>query len=287
LNQLLTVFENTGSLPERPVDLHRQLIRLLLRDWDEQRRVRRPSRYRDFDPETKRDFLAEIAFRLTLWGRATFSEQELLAIYDAIHGRFSLPASQAIDVVREIESHVGIVQEVMGGFQFSHFTMQEYLAADHISRRPVDDEVADYLRRYPSVVAVAVALSSNPEAWLTECLKRSRDFTPPRLAGTFASRLGLERPRFTASLELGLTILQLLRQADAGEVNSWRRLSEIEAVRESVHLTVEQFHFEQRGPVVSLARRRPDEPGERRRPSFSKIPTPIFELFGGDWMYDR
>jgi predicted NACHT family NTPase len=93
LNQLLTVFETTGSLPERPVDLNRQLLRLLLHDWDQQRRVQRRSVYADFDGEVKKDFLSEVAFRLTLQGLAKFSENDLLAIYKDSHGTVQTPGA--------------------------------------------------------------------------------------------------------------------------------------------------------------------------------------------------
>ncbi len=237
LNQLLTVFETNGSVPERPVELYRQLLQLLIHDWDRQHHVQRRSDYAGFDGETKREFLSEFAFRLTIEGRATFAEEVLLGIYAEIHKQFRLPGNQARRVVREIESHVGIVMEVPSGFQVSHFTMQEYLCADNISRRPLDKEVAAYLPRFPAVIAIA--LSPRPTTWLVECLRLSRSFKPPRLASAFVSRLGLERPRFSPDIELGEALLSLMAQAAAEEASSWERLGSIDAVRESVDLLSE------------------------------------------------
>ena len=279
LNQLLTVFETTGSLPERPVDLYRQLVRLLLHDWDEQRHVARLSQYGGFDGETKKDFLSEFAFRLTVHGRVIFGEDKLIAIYDEIHEQFGLPRRQATRVAREIESHIGIITEVPTGFQFSHYTMQEYLCADNILRRPIDSAVVTYLQRFPAVIAVTVALSSQPTRWLTECLQQSRSFDPPQLASAFVSRLGLERPRFSTDLALGDAVLKLMIQAEAADTPSWQRLSEIDAVRASIALARERFEFDPRGQRVALVRRRSLHEGQQRRPSFATVPARIFELF--------
>ena len=279
LNQLLTVFKTTGGLPERPVDLYRQLVRLLLHDWDEERHVERRSKYADFDDEAKREFLSAFAYRLTIQGRATFGEDELVAIYGEIHEQFGLPGRQARQVVREIESHVGIVTEMANGFQFSHFTMQEYLCADYLLRRPIDKEVAGYLQRFPAVVAVTVALSSEPTLWLKECLRLRSTFRPPRLVNAFVSRLGLERPRFSADIDLGEAVLKLMALADAADVANWVRLSEIPAVRASIALTRDRFDFERRAETVALVRRQRPESGLRHRPAFNIVPLPIFKLF--------
>lgn len=279
LNQLLTVFETTSSLPERPVELYRQLVRLLLHDWDEQRRVERRTQYRDFDGETKKEFLAEIAFRLTINGRANFDEDELIVIYRSIHEQFGLPKNQARNVVREIESHIGIITEVPSGFQFSHFTMQEYLCADNLSRRPLDKEVASYLQRFPGVVAVAVALSSHPTKWLIDLMMLTTIRNTPRITSGFVSRLGLERPRFSTDVDLGDVILRMMRQSEAGDAPNWERLASIDPVRSSIELMRERFHFEGHEKTVALYRKG-IEGTTRRRPSpFATVPRSVFELF--------
>ena len=174
---------------------------------------------------------------------------------------------------------MGIVTEMANGFQFSHFTMQEYLCADYLLRRPIDKEVAGYLQRFPAVVAVTVALSSEPTLWLKECLRLRSTFRPPRLVNAFVSRLGLERPRFSADIDLGEAVLKLMALADAADVANWVRLSEIPAVRASIALTRDRFDFERRAETVALVRRQRPESGLRHRPAFNIVPLPIFKLF--------
>lgn len=277
LNQLVTVFETTGSLPERPVDLTRQLVRLLLHDWDEQRRVARRSSYSDFDNENKKDFLAEFAYRLTTLGRASFDEAELLKIYDEIYAQFNLPRRQARQVVREIESHIGIIVEVGDGFQFSHYTMQEYLCADNISRRrPTNDDMVGYMQRFPAVMAVTVAVSTQPNRWLLDCVGEPRRFKDPQVLASFISRLGQERPRFSEDTNLGNALLRVMAQVDALSLGGWERLSQIAMVRASVASACGAFDLARHGDRVALMRR---GAGQVRRTEFARVLAEPLEMF--------
>jgi hypothetical protein len=95
----------------------------------------------------------------------------------------------------------------------------------------------------------------------------------------FVSRLGLERPRFSADIDLGEAVLKLMALADAADVANWVRLSEIPAVRASIALTRDRFDFERRAETVALVRRQRPESGLRHRPAFNIVPLPIFKLF--------
>src|SRR4051812_1271347 len=112
--------------------------------------------------------------RLHRKGKASFSEDDLLEIYEELADAFGLPKRRARQIVQEIESHVGLIADIRGGFQFTHFTLQEYPCADSIIRQGMNDDV--YLGLHPEVVPVAVALSSRPSQWLGECVSRSRRF---------------------------------------------------------------------------------------------------------------
>ena len=281
LTQLLLVFETTGSLPDRPVDLYRQLVRLLLHDWDEQRSIKRRSRYSTFDASAKQDFLAEIAFRLTRYGKARFTEDDLLSIYDGLATQFGLEERHAKRVVREIESHAGLIADVPGGFEFTHFTLQEYLCADSIVRQGITDEVKDYLRLYPEVIAVAIALSSRPNHFLQACVGFSRRFDSPRHASAFGRRLGAERPRFVTDEALGDSILHLLAHSDSRDAESWRRLGEIESVRDSLQLAASKYHVEVAEELVRFYPLNSSDRGHQRSARIS-VPTKVMALYVDD-----
>lgn len=282
LNQILTVYEVTGSLPERPVDLNRALLRLLLHEWDEQRSITRPSRYSGFDAATKQEFLAHIAFALTIRGRSVFRHEDLEEIYRNIADRYGLPNNDARTVLREIESHVGIIAVVHGGYQFSHFTLQEHLCGEHIVRRFMNDETAEYLRWYPAIVAVAVALSSSPTEWMVECVRRAKRFETFAEVDTFAARLGLERPRFTASAELGVSVLHLMAQAARrNDYSAWTRIAELPAVRTSVELAEVTHEIKRTNTDVSFSRRASKEINRTsvRRVPDGVIPRRLYDMF--------
>ncbi len=133
-------------------------------------------------------------------------------------------------------------------------------------------DVAAYLRLHPEVMAVAVALSSRPSQWLAECVSRSRRFETSRHPAAFARRLGSERPRFTPSQELGETVVELLAQSDVADIASWRRLSEIEAVSQSLAIARGTFHFDSEGSSVKFSKRIVHDDTLRRRVPRGRIP---------------
>lgn len=166
---LCMLFELRGQFPDLPIDVYQQVINLYLEEWDRIQNVPRLSSYGKFGSERKRQFLAAIAYDLASNGnRINFSSFDLSRIYERIHRRFDLPADIASDVVREIESHTGLlVEAALGGYEFSHLSIQEFLTADHISRLSVRRH-ADEIMKMPNACAIAVAMSSDPDELLVE-----------------------------------------------------------------------------------------------------------------------
>jgi NACHT domain len=236
LAQLLVVYRNSGgAIPEQPVSLYRMMIRLLLQDWDEQRRIARASQYARFQVDDKLEFLSALSYELTVEGKALrFRNDDLVDAYARIAPRFDLPANEARRVARELESHTGIIVESGTSFEFSHLSLQEYLCAYYIVREPFDDHVARYLHEYPAPVAVAVALSSDPSRWIANVVLRSGVLDEPDQVRSFVYRLGKERPRFTHSPDLGFAVVKLMAKAGAGSAGHFEELATSDAVRSSV-----------------------------------------------------
>lgn len=214
LTQLTILFDRYGVLPSQPASVYRKVLRILLEEWDAERRVRRPSRYAGFDTDRKADFLADIAFYLTYSVRqAQFSESDLIAAYEKVYARFSLPANDAKRVVREIETHTGIILSAGADlFEFSHLSIQEYLCASFLVRSGAPLLVRQALDRHSPSVAVAAAMSSQPSEWLARLILDPEHQAWVDRAGiqSFFYRLMLERPGLEPYEPLGAAVAHLV-----------------------------------------------------------------------------
>jgi DNA polymerase III delta prime subunit len=213
LTQLLFIYKRYGYLPEQPSSIYKRVIRLLLEEWDAQREIIRTSKYSQFDPERKSDFLAALSYHLTYVLREKrFSEDSLVSAYLRIHSSFNLPKDEARQVAREIQTHTGII--VLGPhdiYEFSHLSIQEYLCANYLLRAPLPPKVTDYIQSYCAPLAVAVALSSRPGEWLSNLILSRNNITAFNDACTISliSRISMEQPFFEQSELLGLALIAM------------------------------------------------------------------------------
>jgi hypothetical protein len=212
LAHLCAIYERTKDVPEKPRTVYRKVVQLFLEEWDEQQSVRRSSRYAEFSTDRKADFLEALAFQITKQlSRSTFSHSELELAYRTIRSKFELPTGEADKVVREIESHTGLVVAVSRDeFEFAHKAIQEYLTASYILKLPtVPSEV---LVRIPNEAAIAVALSSDASAYFASLVSRLLGGDMFHLAGfsePFLRRLATERVDFEETEQLGMAVLAL------------------------------------------------------------------------------
>jgi hypothetical protein len=227
LAHLCAIFERSGRVPEKPRTVYRKVVRLLLEEWDEQRSIRRASRYGNFDVDRKEEFLQAIAFRLTLRGaRGRFSHNLLQSAYHDVYSTFDLPPSDAAKVVREIESHTGLVLESSDdAYEFAHKSLQEYLTAAYALRLP--QVPFDLLGEHPNELALAVALSADPNGYFGTVvdywLASSSKAELAALAEPFLRRLSVEKVDFTPHRALGECVIRLVSSAYQRE--SIRRIS--------------------------------------------------------------
>ncbi len=212
LTNLLYLFKRSGDLPEQPSLVYKKIIRLLLEEWDEQRGITRISKYSKFDSERKLEFLSSLSFHLTYRIHAkTFSLRNLEVCYQNICDIFNLPQEEAQQVAREIETHNGIVVRTGDGYEFSHFSIQEFLAANHIVRSPYSNVIKEYICSYPAPVAIAVSISSEPSKWFAGLILNDNicSYFNNNNISSFLDRLRNERPSFSVDSELGYAIIKL------------------------------------------------------------------------------
>lgn len=212
LAHLCAIYERSGTIPEKPKTIYRKIVRLLLEEWDEQRSVRRYSRYKDFEVDQKEEFLEAIAYHLRQkYDRSIFSHIELKRAYAMINAKFGLPASEVTRVVREIESHTGLLIQVSEDeYEFTHKSIHEYLTASYILKLP--NIPAHTVPGLPNEAALVLALSADPNHYFVEVAASFTSKSLPRdpdFAEAFIRRLQIERVDFVPSTRLGSAVLAL------------------------------------------------------------------------------
>ena len=195
------------------------IILLALKKWDDDRDIERRSKYGiNFDYIRKLDFLSEIAYQLTYQiGGKQFSRSNLIRVYNSINEKYELPAEEYLDVIKEIESHNGIINVVNSYtevFEFSHLSLQEYLCASFLSKQTFSSLLYDYFRDYPEPLAIAVAEAQEPSQWFSILILNSQSKSIRKSLGVeqhyrLLSRLITEKPRFQVLEELGHALIYL------------------------------------------------------------------------------
>lgn len=189
---------------------------MYLEKWDEDRNVRRRSKYGRFGPERKREFLGLIAYAMACVGRGSeFSHNDLAHAYDEMCHRFELPPSDVEKVLQEIESHTGLlVESGFSKYSFYHKSIQEFLCAEVIARLPLMPQRVDHLFKMPDECAIAAALTADATAFMTMLLsrycERRESKTSPSVASfwlPFLERCRVEEVRFRADTVLAHCIL--------------------------------------------------------------------------------
>lgn len=257
LSLLLILFKNNNEeLPEQAIDVYRQIILLLIKEWDEDKEYKtyRYSKYKLFDTYKKEDFLAEIAFYLTyeLKVKKIFNEKQLEYAYFHIYRRYpQLMENDAKSVIEDIESHNGLIIKSFGdAFEFSHLSLQEYLCAKYLLSIPISKKYYNYLNIYPAPLAIANVLSPMPNEWFAMLfLNNIKEIQVGRQLEAdsvyqFIDRLLSERITFPMpSDELGFATLYLLfKFYSNGELmNLLNRFIRVKFVMESLAMALRKY----------------------------------------------
>jgi len=211
---LCTIFESEGKIPSKPKTVYKYIINLYLKEWDENRRVLRQSRYDGFEIDRVREFLCSLAYELTIKYQTTvFYKNDLEVIFNSICGTYSLPLDKAENIFDEIESHHGLILKTgFDKYEFAHKSIQEYLTADYIARMQPFNIAESKLQLLPHELAISVAISSTPTEFFCHLvfkilLKNKK--LENRFIEVFISRLVQENPDFKSDGLLGLSILNL------------------------------------------------------------------------------
>ncbi|GAB3948452.1 hypothetical protein GCM10028805_22880 [Spirosoma harenae] len=212
LAHLCALFERSGEIPRKPKTVYKKIVNLLIEDWDEQRRIKRQSKFSQFTLDRKFDFLCNLSYYLTAkLVKVFFTTEMLKKCYADICESFQLPPNEVNLVVNELESFTGLfVQSGFDRYEFSHKSLQEYLAGEYLIRSNFILARKHLLIEIPNEVAVAISLASNPSILLASILfNLSNLATQTSFLFPFFQRLILEKPDFESSYFLPLSLIYL------------------------------------------------------------------------------
>lgn len=214
LAHLCAIYERTGKFYDKPKSIYKKLVRILIDEWDEQRGIVRESNYANFDSEQKFEFLAQFAFDLTVnYSQKKYSEDIFIDTYNRIYEDFNLPLRENKKVIKEIESHNGIiVKSAYDQYEFVHKSMQEYLAAEYIVKLPEIPVKLFYDTNISNELAVAVSLSSKPNQYYYKLVFEifTTQNLSPQFALEFLSRLEYEKPNFKEHILIPFSFIHIL-----------------------------------------------------------------------------
>jgi NACHT domain len=213
LAHLCAIYERIGKVPDKPKTIYRKVIDLLLEAWDQQRSVKRISKYGHFEIDRKFEFLCQIAFVLTTkFRRIVFTKENLLEAYEEVHEDYGLLSHEAQQVVDELESHTGLfLQSGYQQYEFAHKSLQEYLTAEYLVRLPAIPKDKTILAALPNELAIAVSISSKPSAYFSTLIieRLMKQDLPRSFFKAFLDRLLLEKPDFNQSTDVGISLVVL------------------------------------------------------------------------------
>jgi len=212
---LCAIFERYDKIPDQPKTVYELIVNLLLRDWSEQWSVKRDTGFSKFEIPRKAEFLSQMAYLLTTKFFANrFNTGTLQECYKIMSPNFSLPIEQANIVIQELESHTGLfIQAGYDKFEFPHKSIQEYLAAKYLNSIPLPTQ-GETIQKIPNELAIATSISINPTLYLYSIVFdvfRNKALSIDYYIA-FLNRLIIERPFFTLSPILALSILFIIRE---------------------------------------------------------------------------
>ena len=240
LTQLLFIFRRYGYLPEQPSTIYKKVVRLLLEEWDAQRDFTRLSKYAGFDPSRKEDFLAALSYHLTYQlQEKRFTEESLVKAYMSIYQSFNLTKQESLAVIREIETHSGIlIASPDETYEFSHLSLQEYFCASYLVRSPMTLDSSYLVSVNVTPLAVAVVLASTPAWYFAQMIIKPNNLAKftNRSMHAFLTRLAVEKPFFEVSEPLAFSIFYLygIYNEDMDIQNKLNEIARIGTVCESL-----------------------------------------------------
>ncbi|EDP97373.1 NACHT domain-containing protein [Kordia algicida OT-1] len=225
---LCAIYERLGKIPDKPKTVYKKIVNLLLEEWDEQRRIKRSSKYAMFEIDRKFEFLSNLSYHLTTKNnKVIFSKKDLEIVYRVIYHDFDLDYNEAKSVINDIESHTGLfVQSGFEFYEFAHKSIQEFLTAEYLVKLPNIIGNKRLIEMLPNELAISITISSNPSLYFSELIsifiKKNVSFI---FIQKFINRLILEKPDFYKNSKVGISALLLYSKYVQSEIQDKNQLA--------------------------------------------------------------
>jgi len=218
LTMMIAIFNADGQIPDRSIDIYERMVALFMERWDKSRGIKRTSSFARFSYEKKLRFLRALAFNITfIVTKTRFSRRDIEQASGYLRRELQINPTEIPVLLRELEAHTGLIVEFTSEeFEFSHLTLQEFLAAEYIVSTLATADLAHILDTSPPTMAVAVALSPESEntlaAALDSCASLIRHGASKNIRSrcvSFFTRLRLEKAVYEPSVHLALSFMSL------------------------------------------------------------------------------
>jgi len=244
---LCALYERFGTIPDKPKNVYKKVINLLVEEWDSQRMIQRKSRFNNFTPDRKAEFLSILAYKLsTEIQKSIFSRDEINKVYKMISDDFNLSPQDKNNVLTELEGQTGLlIQSGYNSFEFAHKSLQEFLTAEYLVKLPMTPTDKNLVTLLPNELAIATAISTDPSIYFSGLVINGFGNVDRRISSIYLTRLILEKPDFKSDPLLGAALLYL-RKLDVGENDRLilQLIKSSNGIRKSLNLLTKYYTYD-------------------------------------------
>ncbi|GAB3048543.1 NACHT domain-containing protein [Spirosoma pulveris] len=138
LTLICIYYEEKKDFPKNRAELYNKAIRVLLKGWDDTRRIKRDEIYKNLSVTKKESLFSKIAFETFKKNEIFIKEENLIKLVDKFILGVDYLNKEILDyennnIINSIEAQHGIwVMRSNGVYSFSHLTIHEYFVAKYI-----------------------------------------------------------------------------------------------------------------------------------------------------------
>jgi len=224
LSHICVLFERIGKIPEKPKTVYRKIVNLALEEWDQQRLIRRSSKYGKFETDRKFEFISTIAYYLSAeFQQTVFTERELNIIYQLINDDFNLPKNEAKKVIDEvvllrIPNELALVVSISSqpSKYLTHLILEKFKSLNKMSELIAKSDKGainkfSLIEEFNKIAKTEESILIKSRIDSISSLNKVKFTHIQSFIRTFFNRIVIERPDFSVSPGLGIAIAYITK----------------------------------------------------------------------------